>query len=285
MKNVPPVVKTHSAFVLSVYPVVALATYCAIIVPRAQLLAEAVTQGVFMAALYQLFCLFVAYCGGEAELIRKVKPNSLNLRVGPCCCYPCCCCLPLMTVDKKWVRYLRLLILQLPIVQGLVYMVLLVIWAEEESLYEVNYMYMQPVIILSILFGVWGMTMTIKMLNEVLKDHLLQAKFVVLQLVLVLAKLQGLTARVVVWCGLIACKPPITPAVYANLIYNSAMLGEMVILVILARLCYKRELPGTGLAAVTKPKEICIISDKYYNTIEKLPKDVLSKELDWSLTQ
>jgi Domain of unknown function. len=99
MKNAPPLVKTHSAFVLSVYPVVALATYCAIIVPRAQLLAEAVTQGVFMAALYQQFCLLVAYCGGEAELIRRVKPNSLNPRVGPCCCYPCCC-LPLLTVNK-----------------------------------------------------------------------------------------------------------------------------------------------------------------------------------------
>ena len=58
--------------------------------------------------------------------------------------------------------------------------------------------------------------MTIKMLSEVLNDHLLQSKFVVLQLVLLFAKLQGLTARVVVWCGLIACKPPITPAVYAN---------------------------------------------------------------------
>jgi hypothetical protein len=62
--------------------------------------------------------------------------------------------------------------------------------------------------------------MTIKMLNEVLKDHLLQAKFVVLQMVLLLAKLQGLTARIVVWCGLIACKPPITPAVYANCKYK-----------------------------------------------------------------
>jgi len=67
------------------------------------------------------------------------------------------------------------------------------------------------------------MNMTIKMLNEVLKDHLLQAKFVVLQLVLVLAKLQGLTARIVVWCGLIACKPPITPAVYANCTYEKTV--------------------------------------------------------------
>jgi organic solute transporter subunit alpha len=77
-------------------------------------------------------------------------------------------------------------------------------------------MYLQPVVILSILFGVWGMSMTIKMLSEVLKDHQLQAKFMVLQLVLLLAKFQALTARIVVWCGLIACEPPITPAVYAN---------------------------------------------------------------------
>ena len=68
-------------------------------------------------------------------------------------------------------------------------------------------------------------------------------------------------------------------------LYNSAMLGEMVILSILARLYYKKKLPDAGLAAVPQPKEICVISDKYYNTIEKLPKDILSKELDWSCTQ
>lgn len=54
------------------------------------------------------------------------------------------------------------------------------------------------------------------MLSEVLKDHQLQAKFMVLQMVLLLAKFQALTARIVVWGGLIACEPPITPAVYAN---------------------------------------------------------------------
>ncbi|PSN40577.1 hypothetical protein C0J52_10779 [Blattella germanica] len=276
MRQAPPLVKTHSALVLSVYPVVAMATYCAIVVPRAQLLAEAVTQGVFMAALYQLFCLLVAYCGGEAELIRRVKPNALNPRVGPCCCFPCCC-LPFMTVDKKHVRYLRLLVLQLPIVQGLVYMVLLVMWAEEESLYEVNYMYLQPVVILSILFGVWGMSMCIKMLCEILPDHQLQAKFMVLQVVLLLAKFQALIARIVVWCGLIRCEPPITPAVYANLIYNSTMLGEMVVLGILARMLYKKELPDIGLNDSPRPQEICIISEKYYNSIEKPSKEMEKK--------
>jgi hypothetical protein len=57
------------------------------------------------------------------------------------------------------------------------------------------------------------------------------------------------------------------------------MLGEMVILGILARLFYKKELPDTDLAAIPQPQEVCIISDKYYNTIQKLPKDISSKKL------
>mgnify|MGYP002715733590 CR=1 FL=1 len=148
-------------FSFFLFKVVSIATYCAVIVPRAQLLAEAVTQGMFMASLYQLFCLFVAYCGGEAELITNAKPKSLNMKVPPCCCYPCCK-LPQLTVNKcvtydyflcfklwkipkkkrkklkkkfnyrKHMMLLRLSVLQLPVVQGLLYMVLLVMWANEE---------------------------------------------------------------------------------------------------------------------------------------------------------
>nr|CAD7398841.1 unnamed protein product [Timema cristinae] len=270
MRNAPPLVKTHSAFVLSVYPVVAMATYCAIIVPRAQLLAEAVTQGVFMASLYQLFCLLVAYCGGEAELIRRVKPNSLNLRVGPCCCWPCCC-LPQVTVNKEHVRKLRMLILQLPVVQGLVYMILMVMWAEEESLYQVNYMYLQPVVVLSILFGIWGISMTIKMLAEVLKDHHMQGKFLVLQFVLLLAKMQGLVFRILVWASLLPCRPPITPTVYANLIYNSLMLAEMVILGIVARLLYRKELPDLDfIESRTQPQQVYAVGDVCIPSPEKI---------------
>lgn len=43
-----------------------------------------------------------------------------------------------------------------------------------------------------------------------------QGKFIVLQLVLLFAKFQGIIARVVVWTGGITCKPPITASVYTN---------------------------------------------------------------------
>ncbi|XP_018568730.1 organic solute transporter alpha-like protein isoform X2 [Anoplophora glabripennis] len=255
MKNSSSRVKAHTAFVIGVYPVTSLATYFAILVPRAHLLAEAITQGMFMAGMYQLFCLFVAYCGGEAELVKKVKPDQLSLKVGPCCCWPCCIILPTFSVTKKTVRTLRLLVLQLPLVQGLVYLILLVMWAERESLYQINYMYIQPIIITSILIGVWSMAMTINLLKISCEKYFLIGKFLVLQMVLIFAKLQGLSTRALVWFHVLPCRPPITPQVYANLLHNSLMLLEMVLLGSLARYLYKRSIPEI----VTEPNRISTI--------------------------
>lgn len=88
-----------------------------------------------------------------------------------------------------------------------------------QSLYQVNYMYMQPFIVISIICGMWGISMTMRVLGDILKDHNIQGKFIALQLVLVLAKLQGLAFRTMVWKGWLPCKPPITPTVYANRMY------------------------------------------------------------------
>ncbi|KAK4886247.1 hypothetical protein RN001_002518 [Aquatica leii] len=252
MKNAPPRVKAHSAFVIGVYPIIGLATLCATIVPRSQLLAEAVTQGIFMVGMYQLFCLFVAYCGGEAELIRKVKPTSLNTKVAPCCCWPCCSCLPLLDINKNRLRYLRILVLQLPIVQGLVYMTLLVLWAERESLYQINYIYVQPVIVASIFIGIWSMSMTIQLLKDVLKDYNIFSKFIALQLVLMSSKLQALIIKGIVWLRVLPCHPPLTPTVYANLIYNCLILLEMVLLEYFARKLYKSSFVGTNSISDTQ---------------------------------
>lgn len=78
-------------------------------------------------------------------------------------------------------------------------------------------MYLQPIIIISILFGVWGMAMTINLLKGFLGDeYVMPAKFIVLQAVLVLAKMQGVATRGLVWADFLPCRPPITPAVYGN---------------------------------------------------------------------
>lgn len=60
------------------------------------------------------------------------------------------------------------------------------------------------------------MVMTITMLKQALQHHSIQVKFMVLQVVLVLAKVQGLVTRLVTWSGMFPCKPPLTPPVYGN---------------------------------------------------------------------
>uniref|UniRef100_A0A069DYR0 Putative organic solute transporter alpha-like protein n=1 Tax=Panstrongylus megistus TaxID=65343 RepID=A0A069DYR0_9HEMI len=264
IKSAPTSAKGHSAFVISVYPVVSIATYCATIVPRAQLVAEAVTQGMFMACLYQLFCLIVAYSGGEAQLVKKVHPNNLSLQVAPCCCWPFCSFLPTFTLTKKKLSVLRLLVLQLPVIQGLTYMALLVMWAEEQSLYHINYTYFQPVVIMSILLGIWGIVMTVKVTIPVLQEYHIQGKFIVLQLVLLFAKFQGFIAKFVAMGDIFPCKNPITPLVYSNLIYNSAILWEMVLLCTFARFLYKKTLPEFYPTDSNSniPKQISTITEK-----------------------
>lgn len=50
--------------------VAASAAFIVIVVPRARLLAEAVSQQAVMVAMYQLFNLLVADCGGVEQLVR-----------------------------------------------------------------------------------------------------------------------------------------------------------------------------------------------------------------------
>ncbi|GLH09903.1 Organic solute transporter alpha-like protein, partial [Gryllus bimaculatus] len=161
------------------------------------------------------------------------------------------------------VRRLRLLVLQLPLVQALLYMVLLVMWAEEESLYQVNYMYVQPVVVVSILTGVWALSMAMRALAQPLEGRRSKAKFLALQAVLLLAKAQGLAARSLVWAHALPCRPPLSPAVYANLVYNSSMLAEMVVLSLAARHLYAGGAPpAPSPSPAPPPQPVFVVGEK-----------------------
>lgn len=58
--------------------------------------------------------------------------------------------------------------------------------------------------------------MTMNLLKNILKEHSIIAKFMVLQMVLLLAKMQALGTKILLWADILPCKPPITPTVYGN---------------------------------------------------------------------
>ncbi|KAH1019763.1 hypothetical protein HUJ04_009552 [Dendroctonus ponderosae] len=235
--------KTFTTFITAIYPVIGFLSYCFLLVPRSSLLCEALSQGFITVALYQLFCLLMAYGGGHASLIETAGSVRIDLKEPPCCCWPCCA-LPTFALQKKAIDWFQCLVLQVPLVQGLVYFVFLLMWAENLSLYEANYWYLQPVLIISILTGIWGLTITIKALSSLLDPEFrLRTKLNILQGVLLFSKLQPLLIKVFVWTNLLPCNPPLTPQLYANMIQSALLIMEMALLGLLVRRIYRRQLP------------------------------------------
>ncbi|XP_066252496.1 organic solute transporter alpha-like protein [Euwallacea similis] len=237
-----PRFKTYTAYVLAVYPVICLLSYMTILVPRAYLLSDALMQVTLTSSLYQLFCLFVAYCEGEATLAKKVGDTKLSLKTNPLCC--CCSMLPAFDVTKSTMKFLKIQVLQLPIVQGFIYLLYLVMWLESQELYEGAYWYLQSFIIVSFLCGIWGLNMTTKLLTKgVDGKFLFQKKLTILQLVIPLTQLQAFIKKSLVQYGVLPCNPPLVPMFYGNLIFNAVNMVEMLLLGFCARNLYKRGLP------------------------------------------
>ncbi|XP_029165247.1 organic solute transporter alpha-like protein 3 [Nylanderia fulva] len=222
--------KGNVMMILSVYPVASVCSLMAIAVPRGQLLSEAVTQIFITISFYRLYLLLVDV--GH----RKISETpTLMLRVGPCCCWPCLPFPNLQMTDAN-LSWLRILVLQFPIVQGLLFFILLFMTAEDATLATQYNLYLQPFMVTSILLGIYGITVTTKTLHAVAPEANLHLKTLVLQLMLLFSKLQAGIIKGL--AGVFPCNPPLTPTVYATVTYNSLMLVEMLILCYAARLVY-----------------------------------------------
>ncbi|XP_070160083.1 organic solute transporter alpha-like protein [Polyergus mexicanus] len=224
--------KGNAIVILSVYPVASVCSLMAIAIPRGQLLSEAVTQMFLTISFYRLYLLLL-----DVGRRRISETPSLMLRVGPCCCWPCLPFPNLQMTDAN-LSWLRILALQLPIIQGLLYFIFLFMRAEEPILATQYSVYLQPVMVISILLGIYSLTIATKTLHAVAPEANLHFKTLVTQLVLLFSKLQAGIIKLLPVTGLFPCNPPLTPAIYANVTYNSLMLFEMLLLCYAARHVY-----------------------------------------------
>ncbi|CAL1673177.1 unnamed protein product [Lasius platythorax] len=224
--------KRNTIVILSVYPVASVCSLMAIAIPRSQLLSEAITQIFLTISFYRLYLLLLDV--GR----RKISETpALMLRVGPCCCWPCLPFPNLQMTDAN-LFWLRILALQFPIVQGLLYFILLFMTAEEPILATQYGVYLQPVMVISILLGIYSLTVATKTLHAVAPEANLHLKTLVSQLVLLFSKLQAGIIKGLPATGVFPCNPPLTPVIYANVTYNSLMLFEMLLLCYAARHVY-----------------------------------------------
>ncbi|XP_049875156.1 organic solute transporter alpha-like protein [Pectinophora gossypiella] len=222
--------------VLAVYPLVAISGLVVLAVPRARLLAEAAAQQAVMVGMYHLYHMLLAEAGGPGKLARRAGDSRLETRVLPCCCWPCCV-IPRPVLDLRSLEWLRYLVLQLPIVQGIIYSIILVFSAEDMNLYLRSFIFFQPFVVVSILSGVWGINMMVRTCEA--SGLSCRPRFLALQLLLIVVKVQCGIAKTLPEMVTLPCVLNLNPAVVVHMIQYSIMIVETLALSLWAWRLYR----------------------------------------------
>ncbi|XP_049943281.1 organic solute transporter alpha-like protein [Schistocerca serialis cubense] len=239
--HTPQVLRGYTSFVISIYPVSASVAYVSVLVPRTFPVVQLVMQAMFVVCFYQLFSLLVCHFDSkQQELSSQLVATTLRPATGPCCCCSCCGrCLKPVPLTRGSVKRVRLLVLQLPVVQWMIYLATFIILFERAEVLEVVNTWLQVLFLVSILLAAWGTSMLTGMLNSVSKDFHPKSKFAALQTHVGLHALLSIIGDTVT--DYLPCTAPLTPSLWSNLTLSSLLLLELVALSLWARRLYCRE--------------------------------------------
>ncbi|XP_041762182.1 organic solute transporter alpha-like protein [Anopheles merus] len=237
LHRTPKQFKTKSILLLTIYPLITLFGVVSVAVPRAFFLCDTVMHVYFMICAYVFFSLCMQYVDGEDALIKSTDSQTFSLRTPPLCCF-----VPLFKrapVTKNRLRFVRMLIMQLPVVQTALFLALNVVFVEDYPNFNRIILYFVPMIVISILLGVWGLNILVRMLAPLYSDLKLMGKYFVLQAVLILCRIQPLIIAAIVSSGISDCAFPNTLQVQKNAIFQLCLCFEMMVLSCWASLLYK----------------------------------------------
>lgn len=237
LRHTPKRFKSKTVMVLILYPIVTALAIVSTLIPKSYFICDTASHIYFMISAYVFYSLIVDYIGGEEAFIRSSDTETFNARTPPCCC-----CLPFLqrsSVTKNRLLFTRLLILQLPIVQSLLFVGLNIAYVEDATNFNYIILYFVPFIVVSIILGVWGLNIIVRMVHPLYNEFQLMAKYVVLQAVLILCKLQPLVIMALVTYVTPSCAFPLTLQVQKNAVFQMCLCAEMLVLSLWALHLYK----------------------------------------------
>ncbi|XP_053693396.1 organic solute transporter alpha-like protein [Sabethes cyaneus] len=237
LSHSPKRFKTKTIIVLLIYPVVAALAIMSILIPKAYFICDTVSHIYFMICAYVFYSLLIDYVGGEDCFIKSTDSETFNAKTPPCCCF--LVCLKRTAVTKNRLLFTRLLILQLPIMQSLLFLGLNVVFVEDIENFNQIILYFVPFIVLSIVIGVWGLNIAVRMVASLHTELQIMAKYFALQAVLILCKVQPLVIMVIVTYITPRCDFPLVLQVQKNAVFQMCLCAEMLILCIWAFHLYK----------------------------------------------
>jgi len=192
-RNSPKVHIASNVILNSLYPIACLMSTTSIIVPRSYFFCDTISHIVFLICAYEMFSLFNKYVEGDSNLIQnKYTGYSGQFTVAT---PPCCCCLSFCIhpgpVSKRKILFVRWLIIQLGVVHFVLFVALNILQIDDQENFERFFSYCVPFIVVSIIFGIWGLNIMVRMyLGSVPENYQIKQKYFSLQLVLVFCKAQ-----------------------------------------------------------------------------------------------
>ncbi|XP_058448010.1 organic solute transporter alpha-like protein [Malaya genurostris] len=237
LRKTPKRFKTKTIILLIIYPVVTALAIVSILIPKSYFICDTVSHIYFMICAYVFYSLSIDYVGGEESFIKSSDSETFNARTPPLCC--CLLFLKRSSVTKNRLLFTRLLILQLPIVQSVLFLGLNIVFVEDIIHFNQTILYFVPFIVISIIIGVWGLNITVRMISQFHTELNIMAKYVVLQSVLILCKVQPLVIMVIVSYITPTCDFPLVLQVQKNAVFQMCLCAEMLLISLWASHLYK----------------------------------------------
>ncbi|XP_055643180.1 organic solute transporter alpha-like protein [Toxorhynchites rutilus septentrionalis] len=250
LRQTPKRFKSKTIVILIIYPIVTALAIVSILIPKSYFICDSVSHIYFMITAYVFHSLVVDYVGGEDTFIKASDSETFNIRTPPCCC-----CLPFLkrsAVTKNRMLFTRLLTLQLPIVQSILFIGLNVVFIEEIQKFNQIILYFVPFIVISIILGVWGLNIIVRMIAPMQEELKVMAKYVALQPVLILCKVQPLVIMVIVTYVTPKCEFPMVLQVQKNAVFQMCLSAEMLVLSVWAMQLYRT--PSKSRELLVKPE-------------------------------
>ncbi|CAG9805677.1 unnamed protein product [Chironomus riparius] len=236
MSNCPLVIRTHCLVLVSIYPIVSLFSLTAIAIPRTYFFNDSAGHIAFMVISWHLYRLCMIYVDGEKNFISTSGDEAFTLKSPPLCC-----CLPLNRVPmtKSSSKFVKFLIIQMPITHILIFVVLNIIYIEDINAFDDLILYFIPFIALTVLGGIWGYNLVVRTLSPYYPNLKLIQKYFAFQLVLFFCKIFPILMNFIMKMIITSCYGPLTIVVKRHIIIQIQVQIQMFILSLWAMRLYK----------------------------------------------
>jgi organic solute transporter subunit alpha len=207
IKNIDSTIRTNLISLNAIYPIVVSCSLVAICIPRAYFFMDSIGHISFMIICYQLLRLLLIYIDGESNFISLGR-ETFTFRTPPLCC-----CMPFLShhqPSKSKFNLIRFLILQMAMMHIIIFIILNIINIEDTRLFDRVILYFIPLIAVTVLGGIWGFNLAIRMISPNYISLNLPQKYFSYQLVLFFCKIQPIFLNLIMKRLIKTCEGPFT---------------------------------------------------------------------------